>query len=58
MPFFLKLQIKQRQIDVYKLEPNTSYAFRVWATNQLGSGEITEVVAITKPIYTEQGMYS
>ncbi|XP_015594105.1 protein turtle homolog A isoform X2 [Cephus cinctus] len=32
-----------RQIDVYHLEPNTTYSFRVWATNQLGPGEIVEV---------------
>ncbi|KAL7294554.1 hypothetical protein TKK_0012080 [Trichogramma kaykai] len=32
-----------RQIDVYHLEPNTTYVFRVWATNQLGRGEIVEV---------------
>lgn len=49
---------EQRQIDVYKLEPNTSYAFRVWATNKLGSGEIVEVVGTTRPIYTEQGAYA
>ncbi|XP_043281922.1 contactin-3 isoform X2 [Venturia canescens] len=32
-----------RQIDVYHLEPNTTYEFRVWATNRLGRGEIVEV---------------
>ncbi|XP_011500561.1 PREDICTED: protein turtle homolog A isoform X2 [Ceratosolen solmsi marchali] len=32
-----------RQIDVYHLEPNTTYSFRVWATNQLGRGDIVEV---------------
>ncbi|XP_076232318.1 contactin-1 isoform X2 [Calliopsis andreniformis] len=32
-----------RQIDVYHLVPNTTYSFRVWATNQLGKGEIVEV---------------
>ncbi|XP_014474074.1 PREDICTED: Down syndrome cell adhesion molecule-like protein 1 homolog [Dinoponera quadriceps] len=32
-----------RQIDVYHLVPNTTYLFRVWATNQLGRGEIVEV---------------
>ncbi|XP_011306278.1 Down syndrome cell adhesion molecule-like protein Dscam2 isoform X1 [Fopius arisanus] len=32
-----------RQIDVYHLEPNTTYLFRVWATNRLGRGEIVEV---------------
>ncbi|CAD6241094.1 hypothetical protein G9C98_004809 [Cotesia typhae] len=32
-----------RQIDVYHLEPNTTYLFRVWATNKLGRGDIVEV---------------
>ncbi|XP_011648005.1 protein sidekick-2 isoform X3 [Pogonomyrmex barbatus] len=32
-----------RQIDVYHLVPNTTYSFRVWATNQLGKGEVVEV---------------
>ncbi|XP_014214900.1 protein turtle homolog A [Copidosoma floridanum] len=32
-----------RTVDVYHLEPNTTYIFRVWATNQLGRGEIVEV---------------
>ncbi|RLU26824.1 hypothetical protein DMN91_000621 [Ooceraea biroi] len=32
-----------RQIDVYHLVPNTTYSFRVWATNQLGKGDIVEV---------------
>ncbi|XP_017784871.1 PREDICTED: protein sax-3-like isoform X2 [Nicrophorus vespilloides] len=37
-----------RQIDVYKLEANTTYAFRVWATNHLGNSEITVVYSTTK----------
>ncbi|KYN18855.1 Down syndrome cell adhesion molecule-like protein 1, partial [Trachymyrmex cornetzi] len=32
-----------RQIDVYHLVPNTTYSFRVWASNQLGKGEVVEV---------------
>ncbi|GLV44997.1 uncharacterized protein CBL_14431 [Carabus blaptoides fortunei] len=42
-----------RQIDVYKLEPNTTYAFRIWATNQLGQGDITEVESKTLKVYEE-----
>ncbi|KAF2905237.1 hypothetical protein ILUMI_00961 [Ignelater luminosus] len=38
-----RISPNSRQIEVYKLEPNTTYAFRVWATNQLGKGEVTEV---------------
>ncbi|GLH09487.1 Uncharacterized protein GBIM_14589 [Gryllus bimaculatus] len=30
-----------RQIDVYELEPNTTYLFKMWATNQLGPGKET-----------------
>ncbi|CAG9863503.1 unnamed protein product [Phyllotreta striolata] len=43
-----------RQIEVYKLDPNTTYQFRIWATNQLGRGEITEVFGTTLNVYTEQ----
>lgn len=38
-----RISPNSRQIEVYKLEPNTTYAFRVWATNQLGKGEVAEV---------------
>ncbi|XP_072397208.1 protein turtle homolog B-like [Diabrotica undecimpunctata] len=43
-----------RQIDVYNLSPNTTYQFRIWATNQLGKGVITEVYGTTLCVYTEQ----
>lgn len=43
-----------RQIEVYKLQPNTTYEFRIWATNQLGRGEITTVTGTTLDSYTEQ----
>ncbi|XP_063383692.1 cell adhesion molecule DSCAML1 [Cydia fagiglandana] len=36
-----------RQIDVYHLDTNASYWFRVWANNQLGSGPAVEVLATT-----------
>ncbi|XP_070493479.1 contactin-1 isoform X4 [Chironomus tepperi] len=29
-----------RQLEVYHLVPNTSYQFRIWASNEVGSGEI------------------
>lgn len=41
-----------RQIDVYHLEPNASYWFRVWATNALGPGPPVEVLATT--LYSDQ----
>ncbi|XP_054289240.1 protein turtle homolog A isoform X2 [Macrosteles quadrilineatus] len=35
------------QIDVYKLEPNSTYLFEVWASNQLGEGEVVQVEGTT-----------
>ncbi|ENN72529.1 hypothetical protein YQE_10869, partial [Dendroctonus ponderosae] len=46
-----------RQIEVYSLRPNTTYEFRMWATNQLGKSPVTYVLATTKAQYTEEGMY-
>lgn len=43
-------------MEVYKLEPNTTYAFRIWAVNQLGRGDIAEVTSTTLHNYTEIGM--
>lgn len=37
-----------REIDVYQLRPNSSYLFEIWATNHLGSGEITQLETHTK----------
>ncbi|XP_044015126.1 contactin-6 isoform X2 [Aphidius gifuensis] len=37
-----------RQIDVYHLEPNQTYVFRVWATNRLGAGKAVEVEGHTR----------
>ncbi|KAK9696126.1 Fibronectin type III domain [Popillia japonica] len=42
-----------RRIEVYKLEPNTTYVFRIWAVNNLGRGDITEIVSTTLHNYTE-----
>lgn len=38
-----RISPNSRQIEVYKLEPNTTYAFRVWGINQLGKGEVSEI---------------
>lgn len=40
---------------MYKLVPNTTYQFRIWATNQLGRGAVIEKYATTLDIYNEQG---
>jgi hypothetical protein len=37
----------QRQIDVYRLDPNTTYVFKIWASNELGPGEETVLEATT-----------
>lgn len=50
------LTILKRQIDVYHLVPNTTYSFRVWATNQLGKGEIVEVEGHTHYSIEELGI--
>ncbi|XP_071057501.1 contactin-6 isoform X3 [Onthophagus taurus] len=43
-----------RRLEVYKLEPNTTYAFRMWAGNKLGPGVKSEVINTTLHIYTEK----
>lgn len=45
----------QRQIDVYHLNPNASYWFRVWGNNVMGAGVATEVLATTLYIDQEAG---
>lgn len=42
------------QLDIYKLEPNTTYRFRVWATNKLGPGDNAEYLTTTKFISTDE----
>lgn len=37
----------QRYYEVYHLIPNTTYEFRLWANNLLGSGEIVSTSATT-----------
>lgn len=41
---------------MYHLVPNTTYSFRVWATNQLGKGEIVEVEGHTHHTIEELGI--
>nr|CAG4652075.1 EOG090X0B8X [Triops cancriformis] len=42
-------------MEIYNLQPNTSYSFRVWAVNALGPGIVTEVNATTKPAFDDAG---
>lgn len=41
---------------MYHLVPNTTYSFRVWATNQLGRGDIVEVDGHTHHSIEELGI--
>ncbi|XP_037920852.1 uncharacterized protein LOC119657813 isoform X2 [Hermetia illucens] len=45
-----------RQMEVYKLEPNTTYEFRIWANNALGPGEIVTTVVTTLPETKEEDL--
>ncbi|KAK6625251.1 hypothetical protein RUM43_005545 [Polyplax serrata] len=51
----LPLQISPhaRQIDVYRLIPNSTYTFQIWAVNALGDGEVTEIDGTTNHIAEE-----
>ncbi|XP_060520910.1 cell adhesion molecule DSCAM isoform X3 [Cylas formicarius] len=42
-----------RQVDVYNLRPNTTYEFRIWATNQLGRSPSVSVYGVTLDSYKE-----
>ncbi|XKL67727.1 hypothetical protein PGB90_003218 [Kerria lacca] len=35
------------QADIYKLSPNSTYFFQIWASNKLGPGDITNATATT-----------
>lgn len=43
-------------MEIYKLHPNTTYKFRVWAINKLGPGDYAEVMATTKDTLDNQGI--
>lgn len=47
--------LKQRQLEIYHLTPNTSYEFRIWANNQLGSGDKVTISGTTSPKIEEKG---
>lgn len=44
-----------RQLEIYHLKPNTSYQFRIWATNEAGAGEIAMINARTVEPVQEKG---
>jgi len=42
-------------MEVYRLAPNTTYEFRIWANNELGSGEVVTTNVTTLPETKEEG---
>jgi hypothetical protein len=44
-----KVGANQSSYTLYNLEPNTTYYFRICATNRLGCGEMVNQMATTKP---------
>lgn len=42
------------QLNIYKLQANTTYRFRVWATNKLGPGDYAEYLTTTKLISSDE----
>ncbi|XP_058444555.1 uncharacterized protein LOC131426122 isoform X2 [Malaya genurostris] len=45
-----------RQLEIYHLIPNTTYEFRIWANNALGSGDIMTITATTTPDMGEKDL--
>lgn len=45
-----------RQLEVYHLKPNTSYQFRIWATNDVGAGPASVITARTVEPTQEKGL--
>nr|CAG4642717.1 EOG090X0B8X [Evadne anonyx] len=42
------------QLNIYRLQPNTTYRFRVWATNKLGPGDYAEFLTTTKLVSSDE----
>ncbi|KAM8718952.1 hypothetical protein ACLKA7_011626 [Drosophila subpalustris] len=45
-----------RQMEVYRLAPNTTYEFRIWANNEMGSGEVVTTNVTTLPETKEEDL--
>ncbi|SPP78044.1 Hypothetical predicted protein [Drosophila guanche] len=45
-----------RQMEVYRLAPNTTYEFRIWANNELGSGVVVTTNVTTLPETKEEDL--
>jgi len=42
------------QLNIYRLQPNMTYRFRVWATNKLGPGDYAEYLTTTKLVSSDE----
>ncbi|XP_069950078.1 protein turtle homolog B isoform X2 [Cherax quadricarinatus] len=43
----------QGRVDVYKLQPNTTYEFQLWTSNSYGDSEVVKVINTTHPFVSE-----
>ncbi|XP_017055406.1 contactin-2 isoform X3 [Drosophila ficusphila] len=50
----INIAFNVRQMEVYRLAPNTTYEFRIWANNELGSGEVVTTNVTTLPETKEE----
>nr|XP_016937260.1 uncharacterized protein LOC108015359 isoform X1 [Drosophila suzukii] len=52
----INIAFNVRQMEVYRLAPNTTYEFRIWANNELGSGEVVTTNVTTLPETKEEDL--
>ncbi|XP_022208674.2 uncharacterized protein LOC111065032 isoform X2 [Drosophila obscura] len=50
----INIAFNVRQMEVYRLAPNTTYEFRIWANNELGSGVVVTTNVTTLPETKEE----
>lgn len=43
-------------MEIYHLIPNTTYEFRIWGNNYIGSGDIASTIITTLPEIGDEGM--
>lgn len=43
-------------MEIYHLRPNTTYEFRIWGNNYLGTGEIATTKVTTLPEIGDEGI--
>ncbi|XP_022208673.2 uncharacterized protein LOC111065032 isoform X1 [Drosophila obscura] len=52
----INIAFNVRQMEVYRLAPNTTYEFRIWANNELGSGVVVTTNVTTLPETKEEDL--